>query len=79
MLGVAQRRRGDPAAAVAAYRQALRLNPRDVEGWLQLAECLRQQRQPAAAIEAVGQALALNPDHPRAHTLAAALQQDKDT
>jgi cytochrome c-type biogenesis protein CcmH/NrfG len=65
--------------AIAAYRQALELNPRDAEGWLHLAECLAHLGLSSDARNALDKVLALHPGHHQAAALIARLNKTSDT
>ena len=69
-LGVFYLERGDLAAAEAAYREALRLNPQLVPAYLNLADLMRSQNRDAQARELMLQVLQFAPDNgPTLHSL----------
>ncbi len=53
--------------AVAAYRQAIKLEPKFPEAWNNMGYCYRRLKQYDQALEAYRQALALKPDFAYAH------------
>jgi tetratricopeptide (TPR) repeat protein len=57
---------GDIAGATQRYRDAIRIAPRDVDGYLMLADALRRQRQYREALAAIDDALKIWPDMPDA-------------
>jgi tetratricopeptide (TPR) repeat protein len=63
-LGVALRRQGDLAGAIAAYRQALQLRPHNPDGWHNLGLALEAEGKPNEAALAYRRALQLRPTSP---------------
>jgi tetratricopeptide (TPR) repeat protein len=73
--GNALARQGRLAEAEAAYREVLRLEPRDFQAMCNLADCLRKLRRVDEAIALYRAALELEPREARLHTnLSAALE-----
>lgn len=66
-LGLTLAEQGKPEEAVAAFREAVALNPQLVEAHVNLGTALLEQEQVTAAIEAYQTALALQPDRPRTY------------
>ena len=64
MAGDAAWRRGDPKAAVAAYRRALAGNPEDVDARIHLGVALKAIGRFDEAVDAYERVLAVRPDHP---------------
>jgi len=64
--GVAAQKAKDWAAAAAAFRNAVALNPRYAEAWNGLGYALRNQGMYPDSIKAYDQALRLRPDFPEA-------------
>jgi Flp pilus assembly protein TadD len=65
-LGYAQQQAGHLDRAVAEYREALRLDPKLVSAWINLATALaRDSRTRGEARSALERARALSPDDPR--------------
>jgi len=62
-LGIFRAQRGETAAAEAAYREALRLNPQLIGGYLNLADLLRSQDRDSDARELLLRALAVAPEN----------------
>jgi tetratricopeptide (TPR) repeat protein len=62
-LGVAYRKSNQPAKAIEAYQQALRINPEYAEAWYNLGIAYADSNQPAKAIEVYQQALRINPEY----------------
>jgi eukaryotic-like serine/threonine-protein kinase len=60
--GTLRVRRGRPEAAVADFRQAIRLRPDLVMGYAGLAQAYQQQGRPGQAVAQFGRALELRPD-----------------
>ncbi|HKV44005.1 MAG TPA: tetratricopeptide repeat protein [bacterium] len=53
--------------AIAAFQQAVRIEPKFVEAWNNLAHAYRKTKQYDNALEAYQQAVGLKPDFPNAH------------
>jgi tetratricopeptide (TPR) repeat protein len=68
---------GDLDKATTLYRQALDLQPRRAETWLDLGNCLYFQERRLEAAEAYEQALRLKPDYVQAHTNLGTILQDE--
>src|SRR5439155_908686 len=66
-LGNALRELGQPAEAVASYREALRLRPNYPDAHCNLSNALRDLGRPAEAAASCRAALRLRPDYPEAH------------
>jgi len=67
-------RTGDPAAAAAGYREALRLDPRHARAWIGLGSAALAAGDDDAALAAYGEALRIDPADPVArNNLAVAL------
>jgi tetratricopeptide (TPR) repeat protein len=79
MLGEARRKGHDPEGAIAAYRQALALNPRDLDSWLRVAECRLQQGRLDEARQALDEAEAVQPDSPDVRYLERLLVEKRDS
>lgn len=62
LLGIAEARTRDPERALAAFREAARLEPGDEERWLDLTRQLMAESKYDDALSAVQQGLARNPD-----------------
>jgi predicted CXXCH cytochrome family protein len=78
-LGVLALRRRDLAAAEAAYRKALRLDPGFVPGFVNLADLERLRGRDAEGLALLRQALALEPDNPTVrHALGLARVRQRD-
>jgi tetratricopeptide (TPR) repeat protein len=74
-LGVARGRLGELAAACAAYRRSLELDPRCPETWNNLGHVLGGLEDHTGALEALERALALRPDYTEArYNLGVTLQ-----
>ncbi|MDP1605138.1 MAG: tetratricopeptide repeat-containing serine protease family protein [Rhodocyclaceae bacterium] len=65
-LGVACGQAGQPAKAIEAYQQALRINPEHADAWYNLGNAYDEVGQPAKAIEAFQQALRIDPEYAKA-------------
>jgi predicted TPR repeat methyltransferase len=63
MLGETCRKLGEFGDAIGAYEQVLKLNPKDADTYIRLAECNLQLDFIDAAREALSKALAINPDN----------------
>lgn len=61
LRGDVAKQRGDAAAAIAAYRQALRIKPDFADAWNNLGNTLRDAGEHNSAIEALQRAAQLNP------------------
>jgi tetratricopeptide (TPR) repeat protein len=73
-LGAALIQRGRGDEAIAQYREALRINPADVDGHTGLGNALFRQGRTDDAIAQYREALRINPEYPEAHDdLATAL------
>ena len=66
-LGTLLQQRGDGAAALAAYREAVAINPADAGALCNLGNVLRERGDAAEAEAAYRQALARKPEHPEAN------------
>jgi hypothetical protein len=68
--------RGNHAAAAAAYREAIRVNPMDADAWADLADSLAAAagHDLGAGREAIMHALAIDPRHRKALWLRASLE-----
>ena len=66
-LGMLLKRRGEPASAIAAYQQALALNPRDPNLHYNLGNAFKSQGNLKLAIAAYTKALELNPADAESH------------
>ena len=74
LLGNALESAGDAGAAIAAHREALRLEPRFFQAWANLANAHLAAGDPNAALAALDEALTLRPDEPELlHNLSVAL------
>jgi serine/threonine-protein kinase len=69
LLGDALHEMGDHKGAVAAYREALRLEPGSVNGQVNLGNALRDSDDLKAAEAAYRAALRIQPDNARAHSM----------
>jgi len=61
-LGVAYGESNQPAKAIEAFQQALRINPEDADAWNNLGVAYGESNQIANAIEAFQQTLRINPE-----------------
>jgi Tfp pilus assembly protein PilF len=78
-LGLVALRQRDPAAAEAAYRTALRLDPAFVPSLVNLADLERSRGREPQSVELLRQALALEPNNADArHALGLALVRQRD-
>ena len=68
-LGRVQVARRQPAAAIAAYREVLRLNPRATEAKVALGQLELMQGRPDVSVALAGEALANEPGNADAHLL----------
>jgi tetratricopeptide (TPR) repeat protein len=59
--------RGDCSAAVRGYREAVRLNPTDVDMYTDIGRCLRKQKQYKEAQSELNKVLAATPAHGKAN------------
>ncbi len=75
-VGEAYRKHGDLEQATAAFRRALRLQPKFVEARIGLAKALRQQKQTQEALDALEPARHSRPPNPAVHFLLAQLYRD---
>ena len=73
-LGVAQAAKGELAAAISSFRQALKIGPGDPLVSLKLAELLRVEGDLASATTVVAEAAELHPDNPAITTYLARLK-----
>lgn len=79
-LASAQAAAGDPAAAEATLRSALRACPQMLQGYADLARLLEGQRRWTEAVEVWTRSLAANPNQPEVyHARDRAAKQAKDT
>ena len=69
MLGECCRKLAEFGEAVGAYERMLKLNPRDAETWVRIAECHLQEDLLDAAQDAIEKALAYQPDNQEAQYL----------
>src|SRR5438034_3166474 len=53
--------------AIAAYQQAIRIDPKYAEAWNNMGFCYRKVKQYDKALDAYKQAMALKPDFPHPH------------
>ena len=63
MLGETWRKMGEFGEAIRAYNETLKLNPKDSEAYLRIAECNLQLDLLDAARDALNKALAINPEN----------------
>ena len=76
LLGILQQRLGQPHAAEAAYRAALRARPDYADAWTNLGNLLRARDDRAGALQAFQQAMRCAPHSPEpAYNLGIALEQ----
>jgi tetratricopeptide (TPR) repeat protein len=69
-VGSALRAKGDPVAALAAYKAALGLDAGAIDGWIAIAEMARAKGVDDLAAEAIGVARRIDAHHPRLASLA---------
>ena len=67
--GIAAAQAGDHARAVDEYREALRLDPRLVDGYVNLAQSLLALDRRSDALAQIEAALRIDPDHAGARRL----------
>lgn len=65
-LGIAQKRLGQPGMAVSAYREAIRLDPRNADAHLNLGNVLLEMKNIKQAVEHYQSALQIRPEFPAA-------------
>jgi predicted TPR repeat methyltransferase len=63
-LGLAYAKSGQPAKAIEAYHQALRINPKYADAWNNLGVACMESGEQDTAVEAYHQALRINPEDP---------------
>ena len=73
LLGAAEARLGRATQAVAAYREATRLDARNVRAWVDLGEAALMGLDYPTAAEALNAAMALDPEAKTAHGARAQL------
>lgn len=75
MLGEAYRKKGDFSAATGAYSEVLKLNPKDADTYVRLAECYMQLDLLDAAGKELENALRINPQNRDAQYLQSHLRE----
>ncbi len=76
-LGILLNEMDKPAAAISSLETALKLDPADVEAWVELASVYEQGNQLEQAGNAVRKGLAVDPGHPGLHIEAAKLERQQ--
>lgn len=69
-LGAALRENGEHVQAISAYQAGLRLDRRNIDGWIALAEMARDKGADELAEDAAGMARRINPRDPRLTALS---------
>lgn len=75
LRALAMREAGDHGQAIADCREAVRLNPRLCEAWLQLVHAYVTTGQPHRALVCINQAIELTPDDPELRKIAGRLRR----
>jgi serine/threonine protein kinase/tetratricopeptide (TPR) repeat protein len=76
--GLLRFQRGKPAEAVADLKEAITLNPRQINAHVTLAQVDHKEKRLDLALEDLGQAIELNPDQPALYRMRARWTLEKD-